>query len=460
MPVPVLPAETPYERRVHGNGFSVLSNLVAQAELRRRETAVTGASATSPKLRIEPSSLCRELPLHVLQSAAASAVDAGLGRGSPPSKPGTLSPIWRAPAAHFKGSAEARPCKGAEWPAPVQEGPVSCVAHPYLRSVYFGDPCLLEPPSDGPGAPWILPVDQRGKEAEAEEFAARAPTLEQRHRLRQLALSEMKASMEEQMKRVAMGLQSEQPLIVSLKAAALNGSLADSHASPAARGVKKVMRRVRGDAELLLERTLGEVGQLAVREMSRGEEEARVSERASPRARLKAGVRRVVMANAMSVHDASDKTPVALVLSPVSRRRGSVSDGHVSYPSSRPARRRDAAAATDGDKGGGGGDAAPLAGGGSSGRGTPGRLHSDGRLPPVYEEFRGGGTCATAATATGGGVGGQGGEPVRAESPSHVQLPALCPRKASRFRMRPPGEAEAAHERPDDWRPNHTPFSL
>lgn len=148
----------------------------------------------------------------------------------------------------------------------------------------------------------------------------------------------------------------------------------------------------------------------------------------------------MVMANAMSVHDASDKTPVALVLSPVSRRRGSVSDGHVSYSSPRPARRRDAAAATHRDKGGGGGDAAPLAGGGSSGRGTPGRLHSDGRLPPVYEEFRGGGTCATASTATGGGVGGQGGEPVRAESPSHVQLPALCPRKASRFRVRPPGE--------------------
>jgi len=32
----------------------------------------------------------------------------------------------------------------------------------------------------------------------------------------------MKASMDEQMKRVAMGMQSEQPLMVSLKAAALN----------------------------------------------------------------------------------------------------------------------------------------------------------------------------------------------------------------------------------------------
>jgi hypothetical protein len=82
---------------------------------------------------------------------------------------------------------------------------------------------------------------------------------------------------------------------------------------------------VRGEAELLLERTLGEVGQMAVREKRRAEEEARqrtpTSPR-SPRARLKDGERQVAKTSATPARGTGDEPPVVLKLSPISRRRG------------------------------------------------------------------------------------------------------------------------------------------
>jgi hypothetical protein len=460
VPIPDVPAETSHQRRVQGNGFSVLSNLVAQAELRRRETAITGASATSPRLRIDPISLYRDLPLHVLQSAAAGAAQAGSSHAPSPTMPETAAASRRSVAAKRKGSAsspEAAPSPRADQAKAATEGPVSCVAHPYLRSVYFGDPCQLEPPAGGPAAPW-LPPDQRGKEVEAEAFAARAPTLEQRHRLRQLALSEMKVGMEEQMKRVAMGLQAEQPLIVSLKAAAFNGSLAASHTrpTPGERDAKEAMRRVRGEAALLLERTLGEVGQLAVRERSREEEEAKQRTPTSPRVRYKDGESRVGTARTMPARGTADDTPVVLVLSPITRRRGSVSSGLVALPVPSPRRARGGEAAGEArvDKWGGDEGAASLAGEGSPGRGARARQAGHGRSPRghVAEGLPSRGVGATVFPAVCGGR-WEAGESGGAGSGSHEELPAISPRKASRFRLRPPGGAEAEHERGDDWRP-------
>lgn len=135
------------------------------------------------------------------------------------------------------------------------------------------------------------------------------------------------------MRRVALGLQTEQALILSIKAAAFNCILnaESAHGSPSA---KSAMRRMRAEAQQLLEKTMAEVAEYAAREAMKDDEHSKNIKGASARKRLSTSMRQMAMAKMLAAFHESEQPH--LILKPISGRRGSVSNGLKATPVASP----------------------------------------------------------------------------------------------------------------------------
>ena len=294
-----------FNERKLGNGYAPLAQLVSKSDSRRKACKFDIAGRSERPTPNDPLSLFKTLPEHLqkeltpnLKKSAVAAADGNKSGGSSsksPAKPGA--------GGGAAGGASSSSSAGASKDGVDAKGtkPLSILTNSYLSDACFGaalaplryDQIAVQPgaiaaadaasrptdllpipPSASPSSPVVHPWLPSEREPSHQAFIERQVGLtrandhtELKTHVMHVRHSSLKADLDEQMRRIANGMEAERDLIVHFKAKAMEKAiLQDKDGPPLVGSTVEILKSIRQQADAMRQDTLKELAVVAEKE--------------------------------------------------------------------------------------------------------------------------------------------------------------------------------------------------